>query len=109
MRKIALVIWIFALIGCAGHLQLSPEAQHVRLIQDTTGCQFIKEMYIDTNRYDETNSDPWINSLKWQTYNAGGNAYKIISQVEIGPNVGDRLPPKGKPVTTHIEIYKCKS
>ena len=106
MRKIAAVIWIFALIGCA-ELQLSPEAQQVRLIQDTTECQFIKEMYITTNRYDETNPDPWINSLKWQTYHAGGNAYKIISQVEIGPNVGARLP-KGKPVTTHIEIYKCQ-
>jgi len=107
MRKIALVIWIVALMGCA-ELQLSPEAQHVLSIQDTTGCEFIKEMYIDTDRYDEMHPEPLADSLKWYTHKAGGNAYRIISQVERSTNFERNFSRRGKPVTTHIEIYKCK-
>jgi len=36
MRKIALMILIFALIGCVG-LQLPPEAQRVISVNSTTG------------------------------------------------------------------------
>jgi len=100
MRIIALVILVFALIGCAG-LQLSPEAERVLSIQDTTGCQFIKYMYLQTSP--ALTPESLTYSMKWQTNNAGGNAYRFISQVKTSsPRGGENS------MTTHFEIYKCK-
>jgi len=106
IRKIALVILVFALIGCAG-LQLSPEAQRVISVTNTTGCQFIKDMYIETY-YPES----LTYTLQWHTYNAGGDAYQIISQVKFtnfpGPFSKKFSMSDEKAMTTHFEIYKCK-
>jgi len=104
MRKIALVILVFALIGCAG-LQLPPEAQRVLSIQDTTGCQFIKDMYIETPL--ELPPESLTYTLQWQTYNAGGDAYLIISQLKTLKIRGLALDP-GEELTTHFAIYKCE-
>lgn len=113
MRKVALVILIFAWIGCAG-LQLPPEARRVISVNSTTGCEFIKDMYLETSP--EITPESLTYSLQWHTYNAGGNAYRIISQVKTSHITGQflrKFPPEANhtdasAMTTHFEILKCK-
>jgi len=104
MKKIAPVILMLVLIGCA-ELRLSPEAQRVMSVQDTMGCQFIKELYIET--YPES----LTYSLQWHTHRAGGNAYRIISQVRFSTIPGlfsKNISLEERALTTHFEIYNCK-
>jgi len=104
MRKIALVILVFTLIGCA-EMQLSSEAQRVVPVSGgTTGCQFIKDIYI------ETYPEALTYTLQWYTYNAGGDAYKIISQVPSTRGLGAFAETfyNENAMTIHFEIFKCK-
>jgi len=105
MRKIALVILIFAVIGCAG-LKLPPEAQHVISVNSTIGCEFIKDMYIVTPT--EITPESLTYTLQWQTYNAGGDAYLIISQLKTLKIGGRASNGPGEELTTHFAIYKCE-
>ncbi len=104
MRRIVLVMLVFSLIGCAS-LQLAPEAQRILPVSDPAECRFIKEMYIET--YPET----LTYSLQWNTHHAGGDAYRILSQVRFSHVLAPfSLRPSNdeRVMTTHFEIYKCK-
>jgi len=113
MRKIALMILIFALIGCVG-LQLPPEAQRVISVNSTTGCEFIKDMYLETPP--DITPESLTYSLQWHTYKAGGDSYRIISQVKttniIAPFLKTNPTYENKmgetAMTTHFEILKCQ-
>ena len=82
-------------IGCAGRQPLSPEMQRISSVSDTNNCKFLQTMYTETQPYNLTYY------LKLNTYNAGGDSYKIIatnSQMVMGLNV----------LMTNFEVYKCK-
>lgn len=112
MKKIALAILISACVGCAG-LQPPPEAQRVIPVNSTRGCRFIRDMYLRTSP--DTTPEMLHSSLQWHTYKAGGDAYRILSQVRnfdaLGP-FSRRLSPEPNlmgesAITTHFEILKC--
>ena len=81
-------------IGCASR-QLTPEMERISSVSDTTNCQFIKNMYVETQPHN------MIHYVQLNTGNAGGDSYKIIAtnnQIVSGINI----------MMVNFEVYKCK-
>ncbi|PKN71231.1 MAG: hypothetical protein CVU54_02075 [Deltaproteobacteria bacterium HGW-Deltaproteobacteria-12] len=97
MKKIFIVLFFaFVVLGCArGNRYLPPEGEKISSVSDTSKCTFIK------NEYCETRPSTMIHYVQLNTYNAGGDSYKIIAtsnQIISGMNV----------MMINFEIYKCK-
>ncbi len=114
MRTMALVILAAALlIGCAA-MQLPPEAQRIISVDSRAGCQFVKDMYLQTAP--DLTPEALHYSLQWHTHKSGGDAYRILSQVrnfEVHSPFARRFSTGGNlmgenALTTHFEILKCK-
>lgn len=81
--------------GCLGIEPLPVDAERVSSISNTEKCQYIKNVYIETDPATLTHY------AKLNTYNAGGDSYKILSttnQMIMGMNV----------MMTNFEVYKCR-
>lgn len=97
MQKLFVVFMLLALIACAGgNRYLPPEAeQNIRSVSDTSKCTFIK------NTYYEAQAHTLVYYAQLNTYNAGGDSYKIVSNTQervMGVNIH----------MINIEIWKCK-
>ena len=97
MKKYVIILLIiFFVIGCAGgNRYLPPEGEKISSVADTSKCQFIKNMYTETQPYN------MVHYVKLNTYNAGGDSYKIIAtnnQMVMGINI----------MMVNFEVYKCK-
>jgi len=97
MKKIIVLLCIFLIFcGCGGgNRYLPPEGEKISSVSDTAKCKFIKTGYC------ETRPSTMIHYVQLNTYNAGGDSYKIIStnnQIVMGTNI----------MMINFEIYKCK-
>lgn len=89
----SVIVAIF-LVGCAP-TPLPPEIAKVSSVSNSDNCKFIQNMYIETQPHTLTHY------VKRNTYDTGGDSYKIIStnnQMIMGVNV----------MMVNFEIYKCK-
>lgn len=82
-------------VGCVKDIPLPSNAQNINSVTNTEKCQFINSIYIETQPH------TLIHYSKLNTYNFGGDSYKIIStnnKIVMGLNV----------LMVNLEIYKCK-
>jgi len=72
-----------------------PEGEKITTASDTTGCKFIKNVYF------EARGQTLVHYAQLNTYNAGGDTYKIVS------NTQERV--MGTTIhMVNIEVWKCK-
>lgn len=99
--KILIFIVIFlalTIIGCArGNRYLPPESESsITSVSDTAQCTFVKSEYC------EARPQTMIYYVKLNTYNAGGDSYRIIAtnnERVSGVNI----------VMINFEIWKCRA
>jgi hypothetical protein len=93
---VLLIVFSLMVFGCArGNRYLPPEGEKITTASDTTGCKFIKNVYF------EARGQTLVHYAQLNTYNAGGDTYKIVS------NTQERV--MGTTIhMVNIEVWKCK-
>lgn len=98
MKKITLVFMLLALVACTGGKSniLPPEGEQISEVSDTRQCTFIKNAFakgmagLNLTR-----------NIQLNTYNAGGDAYKIVSVSNERKGTVDIMVAK-------FQVWKCK-
>ena len=102
IKKLLIVISMLAVmslffVGCLQQkLVMNPEKQRMSSVSDTANCKFIKTMTFQTMPRN------MIHYLTLNTYDAGGDTYKIINTRRKS------LLPGKEILIVNFEVYKCK-